>query len=58
MAAADAAARVIEISEQMPAPSRARVGKDAEEILQMVHDNTDAELDDYRRKVFDLDKVS
>ncbi|MBD0257291.1 MAG: SDR family NAD(P)-dependent oxidoreductase [Cytophagales bacterium] len=58
LASADAAARVIEISEQMPAPSRAPVGKDAEEILRMVRDDTDAELDEYRRKIFDLDKVS
>jgi NAD(P)-dependent dehydrogenase (short-subunit alcohol dehydrogenase family) len=58
LAAADAAARVIEISEQMPAPSRAPVGKDAEEILQMVHDVTDEALDNYRRKAFGLDTVS
>ena len=55
--AADAAARVIEISEQTPAPSRATVGKDAEEILQMVRIKSDKELDDFRTTLLNLDKI-
>ena len=52
-----AAAKVIEISEQIPAPSRAAVGKDAEEILQMVREKTDEELDNFRVHLFGFDKI-
>src|SRR5690242_18141898 len=45
LAASKAAAKVIEISEQVPAPIRAPVGKDAEEILQAVREKSDEELD-------------
>ena len=37
-----AARRVIEIAEQVPAPSRAPVGEDAEEMLRFVHEKSDA----------------
>jgi hypothetical protein len=43
--ASEAAAWVIEISEQVPAPIRAPVGKDAEEFLQAVREKSDEELD-------------
>jgi len=39
---ASAAKRVIELAEQMPAPSRGAVGTDAEEILRFVHEKSDA----------------
>jgi len=40
---ASAARRVIEIAEQTPAPSRAAVGEDAEEILRFVREKSDTE---------------
>jgi NAD(P)-dependent dehydrogenase (short-subunit alcohol dehydrogenase family) len=58
LSAKDAATRVIEISEQVPAPTRAAVGKDAEEILQMVREKSDEELDDFRRHLFGFDKIA
>ncbi|PWA09126.1 SDR family NAD(P)-dependent oxidoreductase [Flavobacterium laiguense] len=56
--AVEAAKRVIEISEQMPAPSRATIGKDAEEILQAVREKSDEELDQMKMKIFGLDKIN
>src|SRR6202161_1688698 len=43
-----AANRVIELSEQVPAPSRGAVGADAEEILRLVREKSDAEQDAMR----------
>jgi NAD(P)-dependent dehydrogenase (short-subunit alcohol dehydrogenase family) len=43
-----AAKRVIELAEQKPAPSRAPVGEDAEEILRLIHEKSDAEQDQIR----------
>jgi NAD(P)-dependent dehydrogenase (short-subunit alcohol dehydrogenase family) len=51
---ASAAKRVIEIAEQVPAPSRAPVGEDAEEMLRFVHEKSDAEQDALRLKVVGL----
>ncbi len=50
-----AATRVIELAEQMPAPIRAAVGQDSEEILQLVREKSDAELDALRLKLAGLD---
>ncbi|WP_244546623.1 SDR family NAD(P)-dependent oxidoreductase [Bosea sp. OK403] len=51
---ASAARRVIEIAEQVPAPSRAPVGEDAEEILRFVREKSDAEQDALRLKLVGL----
>jgi len=54
--AADAAAvKVVDAAEQIPAPIRVPVGPDAEEILQMVRQRSDAELDVERMRLVDLD---
>src|SRR5258705_371873 len=45
MSAEDSAARLVEIAEQVPAPVRAGVGPEAEEILKYVHDAPIAEQD-------------
>jgi len=50
-----AANRVIELSEQVPAPSRGAVGADAEEILQLAREKSDAELDAMRLHVVGLE---
>jgi NAD(P)-dependent dehydrogenase (short-subunit alcohol dehydrogenase family) len=50
----EAAMRVIELAEQTPAPSRAPVGADAEKILQLVHDKSDAQLDLLRLQLVGL----
>ena len=52
---ASAARRVIELAEQMPAPIRAAVGQDSEEILRLVREKSDAELDALRLKLAGLD---
>jgi NAD(P)-dependent dehydrogenase (short-subunit alcohol dehydrogenase family) len=52
--AASAAARVIELAEQTPAPSRGPVGADAEEMLRAAHENSDAELDALRLRLAGL----
>jgi NAD(P)-dependent dehydrogenase (short-subunit alcohol dehydrogenase family)/predicted SnoaL-like aldol condensation-catalyzing enzyme len=49
-----AANRVIELSEQVPAPSRGAVGADAEEILRFVREKSDAEQDAMRLQVVGL----
>ncbi len=51
---ASAAARVIELAEQMPAPSRGPVGTDAEEMLRAVREKSDAELDALRLRIVGL----
>lgn len=52
-----AAAKIIEISKQIPAPIRVTVGKDAEELLQMVKEKTDSELDQFKTKLLELDNI-
>ena len=47
--------RVIELVEQEPAPIRAAVGEDAEQILRLVHEKSDAELDALRLHYVGLD---
>jgi hypothetical protein len=49
-----AARRVIEIAEQTPAPSKAAVGADAEDILRFVHEHSDAEQDAHRLQLAGL----
>jgi NAD(P)-dependent dehydrogenase (short-subunit alcohol dehydrogenase family) len=51
---ASAARRVIEIAEQVPAPSRAPVGPDAEEMLRVAREKSDAEQDALRLKLAGL----
>jgi NAD(P)-dependent dehydrogenase (short-subunit alcohol dehydrogenase family) len=46
---------VIELIEQVPAPSRAPLGDDAEEVLRLVREKSDAELDAARLKLIGLD---
>jgi NAD(P)-dependent dehydrogenase (short-subunit alcohol dehydrogenase family) len=55
MSAADAAKRVIEIAEENPAPIRAGVGEEAEEILRYVHETPPAEQDIRRLQMVGLD---
>ena len=55
--ASEAATRVIEISEQVPAPIRAPVGKDAEEILRAVREKSDEELDIMKAKMFGFGEI-
>ena len=49
-----AARRVIELAEQVPAPSRAPVGTDAEEMLRAVREKSDAEQDALRLQLVGL----
>jgi NAD(P)-dependent dehydrogenase (short-subunit alcohol dehydrogenase family) len=49
-----AAKRVIELAEQVPAPSRAPVGPDAEELLRVAHEKSDTELDALRLQLVGL----
>ena len=49
-----AATRVIELAEQVPAPSRAPVGQDAEEMLRAAREKTDAEQDAFRLQIVGL----
>lgn len=51
---AEAAKQIIEIAEQTPAPTRATVGTDAAEILQMVHEKSDEELDAFKEKLLNI----
>jgi NAD(P)-dependent dehydrogenase (short-subunit alcohol dehydrogenase family) len=48
LASVEAAAHVIEVAEQNPAPSRAPVGADAEDMLRLVRERSDAEQDALR----------
>jgi NAD(P)-dependent dehydrogenase (short-subunit alcohol dehydrogenase family) len=50
--ASEAAARVIEISEQVPAPIGVPIGKDAEELLRAVREKSDEELDAMKAQIF------
>ncbi len=50
-----AANRVIELSEQVPAPSRGAVGEDAEEIMRLVREKSDAEQDAMRLQMVGLE---
>jgi NAD(P)-dependent dehydrogenase (short-subunit alcohol dehydrogenase family) len=49
-----AAARVIELAEQTPAPSRGPVGADADEMLRAVREKSDTELDALRLQIAGL----
>jgi NAD(P)-dependent dehydrogenase (short-subunit alcohol dehydrogenase family) len=51
---ASAAKRVIELAEQVPAPSRAPVGADADEMLRAAREKSDAELDALRLQIVGL----
>jgi NAD(P)-dependent dehydrogenase (short-subunit alcohol dehydrogenase family) len=51
---AAAARRVIELAEQVPAPTRAPVGADAEEMLRVVREKSDAEQDALRLQLAGL----
>ncbi len=51
---ASAAKRVVEIAEQVPAPSRAPVGADADEMLRAAREKSDSELDALRLQVVGL----
>ena len=55
LSAAASADRVIELVEQDPPPTRAAVGPDAEQILQLVREKSDTELDELRRRYVGLD---
>jgi short-subunit dehydrogenase len=50
-----AARRVIELAEQVPAPSRGALGADAEEILRLVREKSDAEQDTLRLHMVGLE---
>jgi NAD(P)-dependent dehydrogenase (short-subunit alcohol dehydrogenase family) len=52
--APSAAARVIELAEQTPAPSRAAVGADSEFMLKAARERSDAELDALRLQIVGL----
>jgi hypothetical protein len=52
---ATAAQRVIELAEEVPAPSRAPVGADAGEMLRVVREKSDAEQDSLRLQLVGLD---
>jgi NAD(P)-dependent dehydrogenase (short-subunit alcohol dehydrogenase family) len=47
----DAAARIVALAEQQPAPARAPIGEDAENILRQVREKSDAELDALRLEI-------
>jgi hypothetical protein len=49
-----AAEKVIELAEQVPAPSRGPVGDDAKEMLRVVREQSDAEQDALRLKLAGL----
>jgi NAD(P)-dependent dehydrogenase (short-subunit alcohol dehydrogenase family) len=51
---ASAAARVIELAEQTPAPSRGPVGADADEMLRAAREKSDSELDALRLQIAGL----
>jgi NAD(P)-dependent dehydrogenase (short-subunit alcohol dehydrogenase family) len=50
-----AAKRVIELAEQVPAPSKGAVGADAEAVLRLVHEKSDAEQDAMRLRMVGLE---
>jgi len=51
---AAAATRVIELAEQVPAPSRGPVGLDAEEMLRIAREKSDVEQDAFRLQIAGL----
>ncbi len=53
--AAVAAAGVVEAAERQPAPIRVPIGPDAEEILKLVHQQTDEQLDELRMRLVGLE---
>ena len=55
LSAQASADRVVELIEAQPAPIRAAVGEDAEKILRLVREKSDAELDQLRRHYVCLD---
>src|SRR4029077_2604994 len=55
LASGDAAKRVIELSEQNPAPRFAPVGQDAEDILRAVREQSDDEQDALRLQILGLE---
>ena len=55
LSAQTSADRVVELVEQQPAPIRAALGDDAEKILRLVREKSDAELDQLRRQYVGLD---
>src|SRR5580692_4229950 len=55
---AAAARRVIELAEQVPAPSRGPVGADAEEMLRVAREKSDAEQDALRLQLVGLSSVA
>ena len=50
----EAARKVIELAEQVPAPTRAPVGPDAEDMLRVVRERSDAEQDALRLRLVGL----
>ncbi|MEM9832185.1 MAG: SDR family NAD(P)-dependent oxidoreductase [Bacteroidota bacterium] len=54
MSVQDAAARLVEIAEEMPAPIRAGIGEDAEQMMNIAKQKSDEELDTMRRQMFGL----
>jgi regulator of extracellular matrix RemA (YlzA/DUF370 family) len=55
LSAQTSADRVVELVEPQPAPIRAALGDDAEKILRLVREKSDAELDQLRRQYVGLD---
>ena len=51
---ATAAARLIQVAQQQPAPIRVPIGPDAEQLMKAVHEQTDEELDALRMRVAGL----
>jgi NAD(P)-dependent dehydrogenase (short-subunit alcohol dehydrogenase family) len=58
LASGAAAQRVIELAEQVPPPSLAPVGEDADDILRLVHEKSYAELDVLRLQLAGLGEAS
>jgi NAD(P)-dependent dehydrogenase (short-subunit alcohol dehydrogenase family) len=50
-----AAAGVVEAAEREPAPIRVPLGSDAEEVLKLVHDQSDEQLDELRMRLSGLE---
>jgi hypothetical protein len=55
LSAQASADRVVELIEAQPAPIRAAIGDDAEKILRLVREKSNAELDQLRRQYVGLD---
>ena len=54
LSAEASADQVIELVEQVPAPTRAPVGDDAKEVIRLVREKSDAELDVVRSQLIGL----